>query len=310
MTTMLSRTAAQRRQSGKGSRWFHEHGFFLMLMAPVAIYLLVTQIYPLTATVRESLFHEVLTRPQETRFVGVGNFIELLTRDDQFWPIVANSFVWVLGATALQLVAGTIAALILNQRVRARGFWRGLVMTPWITPVVVAAIAWRWIYDGQYGLLNAALERIGLPAQVWLGDSTTVWPALLLAATWKGMPYVALVVLAGLQGIPREIIEAAEVDGASGWRRFFYVTVPMLRPLLFVTGLIAILSSWFKFEMIWALTKGGPGYATSILPTYVYSLSFERFDFGMGAAVAVAAMVLVLIVIAAYWWLFGRKRDS
>tara|TARA_R100000365_G_scaffold3528_1_gene11916 strand:- start:23132 stop:23953 length:822 start_codon:yes stop_codon:yes gene_type:complete len=268
---------------------------------------LATQLYPLVATAREALNENVLTRSNEAEFVGLDNFFQLFTQDPYFWRIVGNSLLWVLGATALQLIAGTVAALILNQAIVARGFWRGLLMTPWVTPVVVAAIAWRWIFDGEYGLLNKSLELFGLPSVAWLGNEATVWPALLLAATWKGMPYVAILVLAGLQGIPRDILEAAAVDGASGWRRFFYVTLPMLRPVLYITGLIAILSSWFKFEMIWALTRGGPGYATSILPTYVYALSFERFDFGMGATVAVTAMLLVVIVIAVYARIFGAK---
>jgi len=281
-----------------------------LLAAPVAVYLLATQIYPLVDTVRLSLFRDRLAGGSTPRFVGLDNFKHLFADDPNFWPIVQHSLVWVLGATVLQMIAGVAAAFSLNQRIRSRGLWRGLFMAPWVTPVVVTAIVWRWIYDGNFGLLNHYLRllHLGDGSVVWLGDPRAVWPALLITATWKGMPFVALMILAGIQGIPKDVIEAAHVDGAGPWQQFRFVQLPMLKGVLYVTGLIAIVSSWFKFDMIWALTQGGPGYGTSILPTYVYSLGFEQFDFGDAAAVATLAMVLVLVVVAFYAALFGRSN--
>lgn len=280
-----------------------------LLVAPVAIYLLVSQIYPLIDTVRLSLYRD-RGDGSSREFVGLGNFRDLITDDPNFWPIVEHSLFWVLGATALQMVAGVAAAMVLNQKLRHRGLWRGLFMTPWITPVVVTAIAWRWIFDGSFGLLNHYLQTLHLTdgSTLWLGDSLLVWPSLLLTSTWKGMPFVALMVLAGLQGISREVLEAAAVDGANAWQRFWYVQLPLLKNVLYVTGLIAIVTSWFKFDLIWALTNGGPGYRTSILPTYVYSLGFQTFDFGSAAAVATLAMLLVALVVAAYAVLFRRSN--
>jgi multiple sugar transport system permease protein len=281
-------------------------------MAPVLVFLAAAQFYPLLETVRLGFTNHRATAPGETRFVGLDNYTTLLTEDPRFWPIVRNSFVWVLLSVALQLVIGTLAALVLNMNLRLRALWRGLLMVPWVTPVVVVAIIWRWLFDGgDSGLVNYYLGRAGLVDDpiVFLSSDFWVWPVLLLASTWKGVPFVTLLVLASLQSIPREIVESAQVDGANKLQRFRYVTVPHIRPTLFVTGMISLVTTWFKFEIIWALTNGGPGFATSILPTYVYTWAFERFDFGMAGAVATIAMVIVLTLAAAYALILREKED-
>jgi multiple sugar transport system permease protein len=280
------------------------------LISPVLLYLLAAQFYPLVETIRLSVFDHRPTHPGPQTFVGVDNYVELLTEDRRFWGIVRNSFLWVLGSTALQIIFGTALALVLNQSLRLRGLWRGLMLVPWVMPVVVVAIIWRWIFDGQHGLANYYLTAVGILDEpiVWLGSEFWVWPVLLLASAWVGTPFIALMVLAALQGIPPDILEAAHVDGTNRRQRLAYIIVPMLKPTLFVAGLIAIIVTWFKFELIWALTSGGPGFATSILPTYVYTQAFQRFDFGMAGAVATTAMVLVLIVAGLYARLL-RERD-
>jgi multiple sugar transport system permease protein len=295
----------------RGRRWLQKHGFWLLLMSPVLLYLLIAQFYPLLETVRLSVFDHRLTSPDPQTFVGADNYRQLFTEDRNFWSVVRNSFVWVLGSTSLQLVVGTTIALVLNRPLRLRGLWRGLMLIPWVMPVVVVAIIWRWIFDGQHGLANHYLTQIGILDEpiVWLGSEIWVWPVLLLTATWMGSPFIALMVLAALQGISRDVLEAADVDGVSARQRLFHVTLPMIRPTLFVAGMIAVVLTWFKFEVIWALTNGGPGFATSILPTYVYTQAFQRFDFGMAGAVAASAMVIILVVAGLLAKLFGPRND-
>jgi multiple sugar transport system permease protein len=302
---------APERPPARGARWFQRQGFWLLLMLPALAFLVVSQFYPLLDTARVSLFDDRPTRPGPAEFVGLDNYVELLTEDRRFWTIVRSSFIWMIGSTLLQMVLGTAAAMVLNLNLRLRALWRGLLMVPWVTPVVVVAIIWRWMFDGRPGgLINFYLERAGAIDDpiVWLASDTWVWPVLLLASTWKGLPFVALIVLAALQSVPKDVLEAAEVDGANRVQRFRYVTLPHLRPTLFVTGLIALVTVWFKFELIWALTKGGPGFATSILPTYVYQQAFRDFDFGMGGAVATIAMVLLLLFVGLYALLFRQRR--
>ena len=295
------------------SWWYTRRGFWLLLMAPVLIFLAVAQFYPLLETVRLGFTNHHATAPGETAYTGFQNYVTLLTEDPRFWQIVRNSFMWVLLSVTLQLVIGTLAALVLNMNLRLRALWRGLLMVPWVTPVVVVAIIWRWVFDGGGGgLVNYYLGQAGIIDDpiVFLSSNFWVWPVLLLASTWKGVPFATLLVLASLQSTPEEVMESAQIDGANKPQRFRYVTLPHLRPTLFVTGMISLVSTWFKFEIIWALTNGGPGFATSILPTYVYTWAFERFDFGMAGAVATIAMVIVLVLAAAYALILREKDGS
>jgi multiple sugar transport system permease protein len=291
------------------SRIGKEFGFGYLLLAPVVLYIVLFQFYPLFETVRLSLFNYSLITGNAMTFVGLDNYVHLIAEDKNFWPIFKNSLVWVLGSTALQFAVAIPAALLLNAKIPSRGLWRGLIMVPWVSPVVIIGIIWKWIFDGQYGLANHYLKALHLLSEniVWLGDEKWVWPALLLASTWKGFPYVTLMLLSGLQGISREMMEAALVDGARGWQRFRYVTLPLLRPIMYTTGLVSIVSSWTKFEMIWVLTNGGPGFATSILPTYLYTHAFQYFDLGMGAAIGTLSMLLVIVIVLVYQRLFNKE---
>ena len=281
-------------------------------MAPVLIYLTAAQMYPLLETVRLGFTDTRATNPDSGAFVGLANYQQLLTEDPRFWGIVRNSVFWVLSSVVLQIGLGTIAAIVLNLNLRLRALWRGLLMVPWVTPVVVVAIIWRWLFDGQSGIVNHYLERVGVIDDpiVFLASEFWVWPVLLLASTWKGVPFATLLILAALQSLPTELTEAGQVDGAGPIRRFWHITLPHLRPTLFVTAMTSLVTTWFKFEIIWALTNGGPGFATSILPTYVYAVAFQSFEFGRAGAVATLAMVMVLVIAGFVALLFGERERS
>ena len=181
-----------------------------------------------------------------------------------------------------------------------------------MTPTVVVGVIWRWIFEGSNsGLANFFLTRLGVFDQptVFLASEFWVWPVLLFASTWKGVPFVTLLVLAALQGVPQDLHESAAVDGAGRVKRFFHVTIPSIRGTLFTTGMISLVTTWFKFELIWALTNGGPGFATSILPTYVYTWAFNRLEYGMAGAVATLALAIIFVVAAMYALLFRDKES-
>jgi ABC-type sugar transport systems, permease components len=281
-----------------------KHGFAYLFILPTALYLLVFQLYPLIESVRLSFTNLSFLHPNSGQYVGFKNYINLLFHDDNFWGILLNSFVWVFGSTILQYMLALPAAATLNNIMKCRSLWRGLVMIPWVTPTVIMGLIWKWIFDGDYGLINYYLHT----NIVWLGNTNTVWPALLLTSMWKGFPYATIMFLAGLQGIPKELYEAASIDGCNKIKQFFLVTLPMLLPVIFVTGLSSLVISWTKFELIWVLTAGGPGYATSVLPTYVYTKSFQFFDMGGGSAVATISMVFMIIFVVLYLKMF-RTQD-
>jgi multiple sugar transport system permease protein len=285
--------------------FFKKHGFAYLLILPSVLYLLIFQLYPLFESARLSFTDLSFLRPGSGKFIGLDNYIKLLTQDPTFWKVFLNSFIWVFGSTILQFLIAFPASLILNAKVPGRPIWRGLLMVPWIIPTVVMGLIWKWIYDGDYGLLNYYLQT----KLVWLGNPNTVWPSLLFASMWKGFPYVSLMLLAGLQGIPGELYEAAYVDGCNAGKRFYYVTLPLMAPVVFVTGLVCIITTWTKFELIWVLTSGGPNFATSVLPTYIYTKSFQFFDMGTGSAVATISTIFVLVVILIYLRLFQTKES-
>lgn len=292
-------------------RWYDSTGFWLLLLLPVLITLAAFQFYPLLETLRMGWTNEAARNPDPS-FVGIENFRSLVADDPHFWNIVRNSFIWVFLSVILQLVVGTAAALVLNANIRFRSVWRGLLMVPWVTPTIVVGVIWRWIFEGSgSGLINHFITTFGLVDKpiVFLASEFWVWPVLLFASTWKGVPFVTLLVLAALQGVDESLHESAAVDGAGRISRFWHVTVPSIRPTLFTTGMISLVTTWFKFELIWALTNGGPGFATSILPTYVYTWAFNRLQYGMAGAVATLALIIILVVAAMYALLFREKED-
>lgn len=297
-------TELARKWRGDAGLFFKSHGFAYLLILPTVLYLLIFQLYPLLESFRISFTDLSFLKPKSGKFIGLDNYINLLTQDPNFWPIFLNSLVWVIGSTVLQFILALPAALVLNAKLPFRPVWRGLLMVPWVTPMVVMGLIWKWIYDGDYGLLNYYLHT----KTIWLGSQQTVWPSLLFASMWKGFPYVTLMLLAGLQGVPEEMYEASYIDGCNAAKRLYYITLPLLMPVMFVTGLICIIVSWTKFEMIWVLTAGGPGYATSILPTYIYTNSFQFFKLGIGSAVATLSTLFVLVIMLVYLRLFEAKE--
>lgn len=283
-----------------------QSGYIYLFLLPTLLFLLLFQIYPILNSVYTSFTDLSMIKANSGKFVGLKNYVKLFTSDSNFWPILGNSLMWVFGSTVLQYLVAIPASLLLNQKFHGRPLVRGLMMVPWVTPVIIMGLIWRWIYDGDYGLLNYVLGT----KTIWLGERGVVWFALLFVSLWKGLPYATLMFLAGLQGIPADLYEAAYVDGCGKWKQFINITLPMLSPVILVTALTSIVQSWTKFEVIWVLTGGGPGYATSILPTYIFSKSFKDFQMGMGSTVSVVAMLLMMIFVVLYLRVYNKSAEK
>jgi multiple sugar transport system permease protein len=290
------------------ARFVHLASPYLLIL-PSVILMSVIILVPLVRGILMS-FNEVdIINQGKMQFVGLKNYITLLD-DPVFFTAIRNTMVWTLGVVFFQYVIGLSVALLLNEPIPLRGMFRGLVLVPWVVPSVVAALVWRWIYVPDYGILNHLLRLLYIiqdPLQ-WLSDSKLAMIAVIVVGVWKGIPFMAVVLLAGLQSIPKELYDAAEVDGASIIQRFRYVTIPNLRYLSTIVILLSIIWTFNSFDLVYVMTKGGPSNATHLLSTYAYLTAFTFIDFGYAAALSVV-MLLVLLVFA---MIFSRllKRGS
>ncbi|MFN8421783.1 MAG: sugar ABC transporter permease [Anaerolineae bacterium] len=276
----------------------------IALVLPAFLIMLAVTIYPLLQSLYMSVVRWNLTRPQEVHaFVGLDNYTFILS-DSRFWESVRITFIFGLMAVSLEMVLGILIALMLNREFRGRALVRMLALLPWAIPSVVNGIMWKWILNPRYGALNGLLLQVGLISSpsdyvIWLGDPTLALVMVVLADVWKETPFIMLLVLAALQTVPKDLYEAAKVDGASAVQTLFKITLPLIRPTLFVALALRTIWALKSFDLIYTLTAGGPSNGTSVIGYYTYIESFVALDLGRGAAAAYlltfAVMVLVLL---------------
>jgi multiple sugar transport system permease protein len=272
-----------------------KHYVGVLFVLPCLVLLITMMVNPITQTFKFSVSH--LTLPTfDTRFVGLDNFTRILSRADVS-QVFANTAIWIVGSIFLKFVVGFWAALVMNANVRGIMAFRVMALLPWTVPSIVAANTWRWVFHSDYGLINGTLASWGLGqyAHLWLGDPTTALPAVILAYSWAGYPFVMLMLLAGMQGIPKEYYEAAQIDGANDWQLFRYITVPSLKAIIFIVLLLEFISGLNSFDMLYVMTAGGPGGASQILGILIYRLGFNNFDFAGASALSVILIVIVLL---------------
>ena len=264
-------------------------------LVPAAVCLLGTVVFPIVKAMHMSLYNHVLIRPQEYRFIGLGNYARLL-HDEVFWLTLWNSFLWVFGSVSLQFFGGFVAALLLHQAFVGRAVVRTVTLLPWVVPGVVVALVWEYVYQPNYGILNDLLFRLGwLHDRVaWLSNPTLAMPAVIATNVWRGVPFFAIMLLAGLQAIPDELYEAARVDGASVTQRFWHVTLPLLRPIIVVATATRIIWTFNYADLIFVMTSGGPANATQITSTYTLLQAYSNLDFGYAATLSVVLLLIML----------------
>ena len=272
-----------------------------LYLVPVAACLGGTIVFPILKAMHMSLYNHVLFKPQEYGFVGLGNYRRLL-RDETFWLTLWNSFVWVFGSVSLQFVGGFAAALLLHQSFRGRAFVRTVTLLPWIVPGVVVALVWEWLYQPNYGVINDVLLRLGWLRErvAWLSDPGLAMPAVIATNVWRGVPFFAVMLLAGLQAIPDELYEAARVDGARVIQRFRHITLPLLRPIIIVATATRIIWTFNYADLIFVMTSGGPANATQITSTYTLVTAYTNLDFGYAATLSVVLLVIMLVFTTLY----------
>ena len=283
------------------------------LLAPALAVILLVTLFPLAWTAWESLHVHDLRMPWRGRpFVGLANYAELLG-EVRLWAALGHTTAFTAISVSLEITFGLILALILDRVARARALVRTVVLIPWALPTVVSALLWRFMFEDRIGVVNAVLAALHLPgsATVWLADPIAAWVPIIGADVWKTTPFVALVLLAGLQTIDDAIYEAARVDGATGWQRFRYLTLPLLKPVILVALIFRTLDAFRIFDLVYALTGGGPGTATEPVVLYTFDALFQHLRFGYGAASAVLVFGLTLGLAWIYIRMLGiRHRDA
>lgn len=296
MSTLASTTAASVTPAARRWRVNPAYAFTLPAIALLALVLLV----PLGDVFYLSVHADSSGGAME--FIGLSNYRQFLD-DPMFWNAVRNTAAFTVGSVTLHLLLGMGSALLLNRKIVGRTVFRVIALVPWMFSSVVVAVLWNWMYSPQFGVINDILDRLGFHGAseiAWLGELNLAMPSVIFANAWRGFPFVMIMILAGLQTIPREEYEAANVDGASGLAAFRYVTLPHLR---FVIGIAVILDSIWTFryfDLIQVMTHGGPASATEVLVTLVFRNSFEYFKFGYASAIAVVTFLILLAFTLVY----------
>lgn len=284
----------------------------ILYLAPAFVILALIVGYPLLDVVRTSFMSSSLIRPGQDEFTGFGNYATLFT-DPQFWEVTARTGVWAVSAWLLQITVGLAIAHVLAKKLFARGVVRTTMIIPWVVPGVLAALIWRFMLDPVQGPVNDLLKATGLMDNppMWLANSSTVLPVLILIGAWKWTPFTVVILLAGLQQIPHEQHEAAMVDGANPWQRLWHVTIPALRTSLALCSLTAISGAINNFNGIWLFTQGGPAGSSEILTTFAYRTAFVGFDFGAAGAISMVIFGVMMVLAIVYFYVVeGRKRGS
>jgi multiple sugar transport system permease protein len=288
--------------------WISTRAWLLMLPLLVAMTAVIG--WPLVDTVRLS-FTDAKLVGTEGGFVGTANYIKMLGGSNLQRALVTTTWFAVISVAA-EMVLGVLAALLLNQQFRGRAALRALMILPWALPTVVNATLWRLIYNPEYGALNAALTQLGLldSYRSWLGEPGTALAALIVADCWKNFPLVALIALAALQAVPRDITAASLVDGAGPFNRFRFVIMPYLAGPLLVALVLRTIEAFKVFDIIWVMTRGGPANSTRTLSILVYQEAFSFQRAGSGASLALIVTLLVTILAAAYAALLRKAAGA
>ena len=266
----------------------------LMFNIPTYAILLVLTVFPMAYTFYVSLQKYDLTRPPNM-FIGLGNYQYLLTTD-VFWKSLRNTLVFTFSSLVLIFPTSLGLALLLNESIRGASKLRALIVTPWAIAPIVTGIIWAWIFESKYGIANYLLRFLGLTPLLWLSSPTLAMLSVVVARSWHEITFGTIMLLAGLQSIPLDMYEAAKVDGANALNRFLHITLPLLRNYVAIILIFETMWCLREFPIIYAMTYGGPGTATTVLGWLAYKLAFLYYDFGKGAAVAFMLGILTMVL--------------
>jgi len=298
-----------RARAGHRAR-LRDAGTAVLFLLPLFVLVVGLIVYPFGRAIWLSFTDKLVGYPE--RFVGLKNYAYLV-QDDTFHEVVRNSLLFTVGSVGLKILTGLAMALVLSGVWRGRNLFRGLFLLPWITSTVIIALTWRWMFDAfpGRGFFNSVLIDLGLLTRpiAFMASPEGALGAVIVANWWRGFPFFGVSYLAGMQSIPRELYEAASVDGASPWRRFWHITLPGIKHVMIVTALLSFILTINDFNIVYVMTRGGPGTATQIFATYAYEVAFNQLRWGRGVTIAiflVPVLVVGIVLISRY---LLRERD-
>jgi multiple sugar transport system permease protein len=282
-----------------------------MSLLPAALLLALVVALPILRVIALSVTRSELDDGFHIEPAGLEPYLRLW-QDGRWWTALGNTAAFTFWSVTGEMVLGVAFALLLHRAFRGRGPVRALVMLPWALPTAVMALAWSWIFNDSFGVANDLLRRLGLVDQpiAWLGQGGTAMLAMVVADVWKTTPFVTLIVLAGLQSIPHEVMEAARVDGLGAWRRFTRITLPLLTPSLIVALAFRMVQAYGIFDLVHVMTGGGPGGATETVSLYAYQNYFRYLDFGYGSAIAVQGVLIAILLVLAVLRFARRPEEA
>jgi multiple sugar transport system permease protein len=293
------RAARPARRTAAVAIWLDRQNVFSwLMMAPPLLFLAALVGYPFCYGILLSLQDRPVAHTGT--FVGLKNF-ETNFNDPIFWRVALNTFVYTAVATLLKMTGGLALALAMNQQFPLKNLVRALMLLPFIVPTVLSTVAWMWILDPAFSVLNWLLVAAGVPkpGPSWLGNPILAMLSIIMINAWRGLPFYGITLLAGLQTVPPELYEAATIDGASGWQRFRYVTLPLLQPIILIVTLFSVIFTFADFQLVYVLTHGGPQNATQLFATYAFDIAMGAGQLGLGASVALAMLpALALLIVA------------
>lgn len=282
-----------------------------LLVAPALVILLLVYAYPILRAFWLSFFTQNLGTQLQPEFAGLANYGRMMG-DGRFWQSLWNTTIFTSIALAFELTLGMGIALVLNRAFRGRGFVRTIAILPWALPTAIMALAWTWIFNDQFGILNDILLRLGLIQEGinWLGDPTLAMMAVITADVWKTTSFVSILLLAGLQSISEDLYEAHAIEGATPWQSFRQITLPLLMPQILIAALFRFAQSFGVFDLVQVMTGGGPAGSTEMVSLYIYATVRRYLDFGYGAALVVVTFIILVVVVALAFYLLGKVRRS
>jgi multiple sugar transport system permease protein len=278
-----------------------------LLLLPSVGFLLLMTIFPTIYSLWMSTQQYNLSRPDLAHFVGLRNYGQLLS-DDIFWKAVRITLIFSVSVLVLQFLIGFFIANLFDRERRGMNLLRTLFIIPVFASPVALGLTWRYMYQPGYGLINYILESVGLPRVNWLASTEWALPAVIVADVWQWTPFVALILLAGMQSISPEITEAAELDGLTRFQYLRRIVLPLLTPIIVVVGLIRLIDALKTFDLIYIITRGGPGTATYTLPLHAYATGFASFLMGPSAAIAWVVVIIVNVCATIFLWLLSREQ--
>ncbi|RUQ28687.1 sugar ABC transporter permease [Peribacillus cavernae] len=273
-------------------------------MLPALILLLVFWFIPMIVSLFISFTDWDYISPTFS-LVGLENYSSLLT-DKEFYKVLVNTLVFAVFTVLPTMAIGLALALTLNKKIAGSTFYKAIIFSPWVTPMVAVSIVWSWIFQPEVGILNFLLSSVGLPKIDWLGSSTWAMPAVIMVTVWKGIGWVMIFYLEALQRVPADLYESAAIDGAAKWRRFRYVTLPMISPTTFFLLIITTIDALQAYDQIQVLTQGGPAGSTRTLLYMYYQLAFEQFNMGQATAVSTLLVLITALLSVIQFWASKR----